>query len=733
METLIKQLDLTEHFDSLSAFFARPKPLALEGDTQQHLIFLQELENAELPPLPAVADLQPAIARLAKQGNAKLAELYDLVRIGRFFEGLKLRLKEGKSGEWAASIEIHKALKEIMAVFDFDGQLRPEASEELARVNEAIEAKKKQAKTQLQRLASSDKLAAYLVDRQVHFVNGEETLLVRGGFNHVLTGRVVDRTPAGFFYVAPRVLSDLRDAIEDLQAEAENVIARIERNYSEKLHPWVKFLRFIDAAFDRFDHYQARVQFARAKNLAILAPKNQSKIVLEGFCHPALHDPVPIGLDFSKPILLVTGVNAGGKTMLLKAVLSAALMARLLVPMRLNAHKSSIGRFKGIEAVIADPQNAKNDISTFAGRMQQFAALFSQSELLIGVDEIELGTDSDEAASLFKVMLERLAARGSKLLVTTHHKRLAALMAAQENVELVAALYDEARQKPTYTFLQGSIGKSYAFETAQRYGVPQTVVGEARRVHGEDKERLNDLIERSSELERDLRFKIASLNDELASLEKQKFALKEERETQEETYRSLRGKLEREYKEAIDAAKEAAKATTQADLHRSLNAAHAAKAKIETPQPKKPDEPLKAGDAVKYAGAIGVIKSIKKENAVIECEGKTLFAPLFLLKRAPQSAVPKAAAPKITVQKPQSAQVKLDLHGLRAEEALDKLDRFLSDALMAGFEEVMVYHGIGSGKLARAVREALKEHPRVAGYTDAPANMGGFGATIIKL
>ena len=733
MDTLIKQLDLSDHFEALGAFFARPKPLALEGDTQQHLLFLEELERLELPVLPTAGDVQPAIARLAKQGNAKLAELYDLVKIARFFEGAKLRIKEGKTGEWLQSIEILPALSEVMALFDFDGQIRREASESLARVQEAIENKKKQAKTQLQRLASSEKLAAYLVDRQVHFVRGEETLLVRGGFNHVLAGRVVDRTPAGFFYVAPRVLSELRDALEDLESELENIVAQIERDYSAKLQGWVKYLRFLDAAFDRFDHYQARIHFARSKDLAILAPKNQPKVVLEGFCHPALHDAVPISLDFSKPLLLVTGVNAGGKTMLLKAVLSAVLMAKMLIPMRINPHKSFIGRFKGIEAVIADPQNAKNDISTFAGRMQQFAALFSKSDLLIGVDEIELGTDSDEAASLFKVMLERLAARGSRLIVTTHHKRLAALMAAQENVGLVAALYDEARQKPTYTFLQGSIGKSYAFETAQRYGVPQNVVAQARQVHGEDKERLNDLIERSSELERDLRFKIAQNEAELAALEREKAALKEERFNQEASYRQLRSQLEREYQTAIDEAKNAAKATTQADLHRSLNAAHAAKSKIQTPEPKKQEEPLAIGDAVKYAGTIGVIRSIKKQNAVIECDGKTLYAPLFMLKHAPKSALPKTPAPKITVQKPGGAKVKLDLHGLRAAEALEMLDKFLSDALMAGFEEVMVYHGIGSGKLARAVREALKEHPRVAGFTDAPANMGGFGATIIKL
>ena len=131
--------------------------------------------------------------------------------------------------------------------------------------------------------------------------------------------------------------------------------------------------------------------------------------------------------------------------------------------------KSSIGLFKNIEAIIEDPQNVKNEISTVAGRMVSFGKLFSKkTPMIVGVDEIELGTDSDEAASFFKVIIEELMDRGVKLIVTTHHKRLASLLATDERVELLAALYDEKNQKPTYEFLKGTIGKSYAFETALR-------------------------------------------------------------------------------------------------------------------------------------------------------------------------------------------------------------------------------------------------------------------------
>ncbi|GHV59980.1 endonuclease MutS2 [Campylobacterota bacterium] len=735
LNTLIKQLDLSEHFANFTSYFAREKPFVLEGDTDLHTHFLAELDALDLPALPKVRLLESAAANLAKQGAIKLYEIYDFVRIARFFEGLKLSFKEGKIGEWAQSIVVPDQLKELNNAFDYDGNLKYEVSAELFRTKAAIEEKKKQSKTEILRICSNTKIAPYLVDRQVHFVHSEETLLVRGGFNNVLSGKVIDRTSAGFFYVAPRQIDDIKKAIEDLENECENIILKIEREFSNKLCNCVKLLRLLDRAYDRFDHYQARINFAKINNFAIINAKNTQQIVIDSFKHPAINEAKSVTLTFDKQIMLITGVNAGGKTMLLKSLLSAVLMAKYLIPMSINPHRSIIGRFKGIEAVIADPQNTKNDISTFAGRMQQFAALLTKNNLLIGVDEIELGTDSDEAASLFRVILTHLTARGSYILVTTHHKRLAALMAANPAVQLVAALYDEARQKPTYTYLQGSIGKSYAFETARRYGVPHTIVQDAIYAHGEDKGKLNDLIERSNELEKSMREKIIELDQQIIDTERQKQALKNERESYDTTINDLCTKLEIEYNQAITAAKNAIKAASEADIHRALNTAHAIKSAITPPQKQAKSEPISVGDSVKYMNSTGIVISITDQKALIETDSKRIYAALNLLRPAPNAAVKIAVKhrAKITVSKPATAGIRLDLHGLYAEEALEKLDIFLSDALISGFDEVIIVHGVGSGRLAYAVKNALRAHPKVIAFADAPAHMGGMGATIVKL
>ncbi len=733
-ETLIDRLDLRGYVERFEALLARPKPLFMEGDRGAHLRFIEALEEVDFKEPPHVPVMEGWWMKLSKQGVLRLEEIFSIVRIVRYFLYLESLKLENVVGEWVAQIKIPEPIAQIEGMFDEEGELRDSVDERLTSLKAALAQNRETIRSTLSRMLGSQKLAGYLVDRQIHFVNGEEALLVRGGFNHVLKATVIGRTSAGFFYVIPESLAKLKEKESGIVSRLEEVRYEMAKKISLTLGQWLKFLRFIDKAFDRFDHYQARVQMARFGDLSFVAPKNDDRIVLSDFAHPALSHPKPVSIDFSKPVLMITGVNAGGKTMLLKSILSAAWLAKYLLPMRCNGVKTHIGSFKTIEAIIEDPQNVSHDISTFAGRMRQFSRLFGERNVLVGVDEIELGTDSDEAASLFKVMIEALIERGIKVVVTTHHKRLAAMMAGDDRVELVAAVYDEKRQSPTYTFLQGIIGKSYAFETAERYGVPRNIVQRARQEYGEDKERLNELIERSSTLEMELRKKRASLEREIERLAKEKARYKELGDTMESALMAKKRELEAIFEEATKEARAALREKEAPAIHRRLNEAHkkARRAKIETPARK---EAFKVGDRVKYRKQRGVIRSLKAKEAMIETdEGMKLRVPLADLKhsgKVPQT--PKRRVDVKVVREKATASVKLDLHGLRAEEAIEKLDKFLSDALLAGFDEVLVYHGIGTGRLAHAVREFLKKHPSVKSFADAPQHMGGFGATVVEL
>ncbi len=732
MQEIFKKLDLLDYIDSFSKLFSREKSIVLEGDINIHFKLINELSKYDFKEPPKVVNLDTQLVHIQKQGILKVYEIYEFIKIINYFLYLKKFTFEGKLGEWIDKIIVPSDIERVTEFFDAKSNLKSGINEDYDAIKDAISRNKQEIKHNLYKIINSSKIRTYMVDSQVHYINDEECILVRGGFNHVLKAQVLHRSNSGFFYVLPHSVSELKQKQNDLVNKQEEILLRICKEISSLFEKNLLFLKFINKEFDRFDHYQARLFFAKIgdKNFILPSKKDVNKLV--DFKHPALHDPKPISIDFSKSVVMITGVNAGGKTMMLKSILSAVLLSKYLLPY--FAHKSTqISTFKEINAVLDDPQSVKNDISTFAGRMLEFSKLFTSKNAIVGVDEIELGTDSDEAASLFKVMIEELIQKDIKIIITTHHKRLAALMASNEKVELIAALYDEENQQPTYEFLQGTIGKSYAFETASRYGIPNKIIKKAKIVYGEDKDKLNELIERSASLEMEYKQKIEQLNQEIEENKRLNRNLKETKESLDKHIYEERFKLHREYKDARDEAKKAIKAKV-AKGHQHLNIAHAKVKSIKTEKIQEVIE-FKVGDRVKYRSSKGEIVSIKGKKAFIENEmGMKLQVLLSDLQRSGNPPKVKTKLNStLNVQKPDTGHVVLDLHGQRSDEAIENLDKFLSDALIAGFDEVLVYHGIGTGKLAYAVKSFLNKHPKVKSYNDAYPGQGGFGAKVIKL
>jgi DNA mismatch repair protein MutS2 len=727
---LIEQLDLIEHIQSFNSFFSRENSLYIEGDQELHFRYIKALDKLEFKAPPKVGHFHNIKLHLKKKGVLNFEQIFETVKVVRYFRYFQNRELEGIIGEWMAKFIIDERFTEIEKYFTHDGKFEENLDQTLFGLSARIKEHKNEISASLKRMMSSSKLAGYLVDTQVHYVNNEECLLVRGGFNHVLKGTVVGRTGSGFFYVAPDSILKAKEKIRYIEQERESIFYTYAKEFSSKLSEIQPFINFIDKEFTKFDNYQARVLFARAKNLQIIKSKNDDKIVLHNFIHPALDNAKPINVDFSKNILMITGVNAGGKTMLLKSILCSAFMAKYMIPMQLDEVKSHVGSFKNILSIIDDPQNVKNDISTFAGRMQEFSKIFEQNKALVGVDEIELGTDSDEAAALFKVMLNELIKRGQKIVVTTHHKRLAALMADRDDVELMAAIYDEEQRKPTYDFMHGIIGKSYAFETASRYGITNAIVNEAKHVYGDNSEKLNLLIERGSQLERELKQKHKKVDEKLEELNKKELSLKEQREKLFKELEEQRFALKRSYDVAISEAKAAAKAGDSAAIHRAMNKAN--KKLPKEKQENKENTEFKVGDKVRYHSQKGTIVSMRdKKEATIEVEGMRVRVKTKHLQHT-QIVKPKPKANlKVNVEK--RSGLKCDLHGMRADEACETLDVFLSDALINGWDEVIIYHGIGTGKLSYAVKNFLNAHPKVKKFEDAPPHLGGFGAKMVSL
>lgn len=733
MEELFEKLDLSEYLSAYNEFLARPKPLFISGDSRANYEKIEEISSLNLKSPKEIANLDDALMRVSKQAVLHISEIYEFSKIIEYFNYLKSQNFGDKMRGYLDKIEIPSSIDKICDYFDENGEFKESIDERLISINEAYKNKKKQIDESLKKLIYTKHLSPYLVDTQIHYINSNEALLVRGGFNHALKGTVIARSSGGYFYVLPDIVSKLKSEQSDLMDKKEEILFEHAKIISAIFHKNLPFLKFINSAFDYIDSLIARVSFAKSRDYNFVLANSSKDIILSEFAHPALKNPKRISVDFRGKILLITGVNAGGKSMLLKSILSAALLAKYLLPMSINSAKSSIGSFKEFEAIIEDPQNSKNDISTFAGRMLGFSKILGKKQILIGVDEIELGTDFEEAASLYSVLLTSMMSSDIKMVITTHHKRLAMLLAKNSEVELIAALYDEQNSRPKYEFLKGIIGKSYAFETASRYGIPANLVASAKSAYGDDKENLNEMISKALNLELELKLKLKSTEEKELKLDELLKDLKEAKIRADETLRARLNSLEAEFYKAINEAKRGINLKDTKEKQRSLNNANSIAKSIQKPTVLSEPIELKVGDRVKYDKIKGVVLSLSKNDAIIDSNGVNLRVPISLLKLTNQSPLNNQKSVNISLSRPNSASVMIDLHGLRSDEAIEKLDKFISDALIAGFDEVLIKHGIGTGKLAYAVKEFLKSHPSVKAFKDGAPSEGGFGSKVVKL
>ena len=794
-QTLTK-LGLQDFLHTFSAYFSRQintnKALINENEilfsddkTLSHILHIPSHEklkaliqaldtysNIESLKLPKVSLLNNEILSLAKGGALRLYDIFQCLCMIKFFYDFSKRddIDNEYLKEYVNKFVFPSEITSLLAFFVFTSKqnstspqsyLNKEADNELNTLYKALENKHKEKQERLYSILHTSNLQEYLVDKQIHFFEDNATLLVRAGYANVLHARVIGRSMHGFFYIVPLSLESIESHIHILQDKIEERLLHLAKEYSKILSKHIHFLRFINTEYDFMDRALARLHFAKDFNYSfVFADNKNTSITLHEYAHPSLKNPIPLNVAMPTNLLMITGVNAGGKTMLLKSILSALWCAKLYIPMRINAAKSQLPFMKNIHIIAQDPQDSHNDISTFSGRIQEISALLSQKDMILGVDEIEIGTDSSEAASLYKVILERFLANSTKLIVTTHHKHLAALMADNIHTRLLAATYDYKRACPTFSFIEG-IGKSYALECAKQYGIPQEIIDEAKKVHGDEANKLERLIEEShtqiTKNKQDslkLQALIKEQDSKIQELEHTKSKLKARLEEQSLT-------LKRHYNEAIKEIKMLAKQSsgnlkalqnlkeldtntlqgTQEivkNIHKLLNKAH----KNEAKSPKiniESTQKYSLNGMVQYQNKIAKIIAQHKDSYSIELQNGVRLKGVRGIELKPLS--PKQIKQDSNILYNQGykleadirATTRLDLHGYTKEEAQMLLEDFLNHAIMARFSEVLVVHGLGNGILKRMVENFLDSCDYIRGYTQAPPNMGGLGAKIVYL
>ena len=487
----------------------------------------------------------------------------------------------------------------------------------------------------------------------------------------------------------------------------------------------------------------------------------EGRVALRAARHPVLlaqswkdpsRDVVPVDLELGhdRPLLLVTGPNAGGKTVALKTLALCSLMAQIgcHVP---AAAGSRLPVFTRLYAIVGDDQSVAENLSTFSAFVKQVREILDEADghSLVLLDELGAGTDPDEGAALAQALLEELDARGALVMATTHLEPLRAFASTHPRARNASVEFDTSTLAPTFRLRYDRPGPSYALAIAARLGLAPAIIERAQAHRSEHTARLGDLLERL---------------DTFTRTEAERAQATEARLTEAETRlsaaREAEATAERRARETIARARAEA-ATLVADVRRALNAEwdrlrradRSAKSNRESRRhvqavaalvhPSVPESSPPTGDplapgmtvAADHLGLRGRIVAIAAGSASVSAGNVTLKVPLRALRRVSEdpSTIARPTRAEIRTPDKQAVAPELLLLGRTTDEARSLVEQYLDDAFVAGLASVRVVHGKGTGALRKAVRSLLQGHPLVESFRDGEPSEGGAGATVAAL
>jgi DNA mismatch repair protein MutS2 len=448
--------------------------------------------------------------------------------------------------------------------------------------------------------------------------------------------------------------------------------------------------------------------------------------------------------------MLITGPNTGGKTVTLKMLgLYALLMSCGIFP---PAEEIRYGPFTGVYADIGDEQSVQQSLSTFSGHLRNIATIFRAAKPggLALFDEIGAGTDPKEGAAIGRAILTRLTAMGVTIAASTHYGELKSFAQESDGFTCAAMEFDLATLRPTYKLIPGASGRSHAFEISRKYGLPEEVVDLAESSIGSEaaderskSETLDHLIAQA----RQDRESARELQD--AAREVRESAVRE-RDEQLEKLRKLRARMEEEVVEAIRGARESyrelleiAKSAPASERESLIHAAKEIADVLDT-QRVSLREPVGAAAAAEFSPGMNVRLLSNGQTATILEVRKSgnLLLQIGAMKMSVASSDVEPAKLKpsetrasssrrISIEKTLNAKSELHLRKLRAEDAIETLDRFFDEAVLSGLHTVRIVHGKGEGILRKVVQDFLRSRKDVHTFAEADATQGGAGVTVV--
>ncbi|EGC26159.1 endonuclease MutS2 [Streptococcus sanguinis] len=710
--------------------------------------------------LAATQDITALTKRLELESDLNIEEFLALKRVlavtqelKSFYDDLENVHLEKLDRLFENLVVFPKLQGSLQAVND-GGFIESFASESLSRIRRKIQENENQVREILQEILKNK--GEMLADQVVASRNGRNVLPVKNTYRNRISGVVHDISASGnTVYIEPRAVVNLNEEIASSRADERYEIQRILQELSDLFRPHAAEIANNAWIIGHLDLVRAKVRFMQETGAVVPDLSEEQDIQLLSVRHPLIENAVANDLHFGPDLteIVITGPNTGGKTIMLKTLGLAQIMAQSGLPI-LADKGSRVGIFSQIFADIGDEQSIEQSLSTFSSHMTNIVSILEQvdSESLVLLDELGAGTDPQEGAALAIAILEDLRLRQIKTMATTHYPELKAYGIEMDWVENASMEFDTDSLRPTYRFMQGVPGRSNAFEIARRLGLSEVVVRHAQEQTDTDSD-VNRIIERLEEQTLESRKRLDNIREvEQENLKFNRALKKLYNEFNREKETEL-NKARLEAQEIVDLALSESESILK-NLHdKSSLKPHEiieAKAQLKKLAPEtvdlsknkvlkqaKKNRAPKVGDDIlvtSYGQRGTLVKQLKdgRWEAQVGLIKMTLEEQEFNLLKAEKEQQPKRKQVNV-VKRANTAgpKARLDLRGKRYEEAMEELDAFIDQALLNNMAQVDIIHGIGTGVIREGVTKYLRRNKHVKSFGYAPQNAGGSGATIV--
>lgn len=654
-----------------------------------------------------------------------------------------------------------KWIKSIRVILDEKGDVKPDASPALLAIARAIETESSKLHKEFVRLISRYKAEGWLTDTVESVRSGRRVLCVQAEHKRKIKGIVHDESTTGrTVFIEPELIVDINNNIIELEAEFKKEVFRLLKELCQVLRPYQEDIARLTEFIPYWDTIQCMAMLSNAYKGLRPKVNEEPTLHLIQARHPILYirnkskgkEVIPFDLILNPPnrLLILSGPNAGGKSILMKATGLIQVMAQcgMLVPV---GGSTEIGIMERISVDIGDQQSIEEDLSTYSSRLKNMkdTLLTANEATLILVDEFGSGTDPKIGGAIAEAILDSLVSKKSYGVLTTHYPNIKMYAHRTKGVVNGAMMFDTEKILPTYQLKIGKPGSSFAFEIAERTGLPQDVIHYARKSAGsqtlEMEGLIHDLDDKTQRLETELKLVrdrqkeldrlIANYEQLRLDLEikRKRFRIDQKKASLHEVsqYSQEMNKLIKDLKKE----KDAEKAREQIEKIKEKQKSYHTEIKSlahELEEVTTPPKDLKPGDHVKMRSTqqIGIIERISKGNAVIIVGQMQMTLPIseLLPANAPLEINPHKSLQKDVVEYA-SFENELDIRGMLPEEASHYLEKFIDAAFMSGQYQVRIVHGKGSGTLRQLVSRTMKTYPFTS-VTHPEKNQGGDGVTI---